>query len=196
MSSPPLVRAGPPRPSPTQCYQDASPPRAAATTPADGGWAQVPGCLQPSQGAHTSAAGAGGARTPLAPTLTARIDRPRSLPLCCKRMFQLLQMFQRYIASVSYRWSKSRSRYCIYCNDYTCMLQASVLNVSFVFSDVCCKYFYLDAAYVSHICLKVFLSECCICFAMTFQVFLGVFASVSYACFKYFIFLQTHVAKV
>jgi hypothetical protein len=32
--------------------------------------------------------------------------------------------------------------------------------------------------YVSHICLQVFLSGCCICVAMTFQLFLGVFASI------------------
>ena len=40
------------------------------------------------------------------------------------------------------------------------------------------------------------LSRCCICFVMAFQVFLGVFASVSDACFKCFIFLEMHVAKV
>ena len=34
------------------------------------------------------------------------------------------------------------------------MLQASVLNVSSVFLDVCCKCAYLDVAYVSHICCK------------------------------------------
>jgi hypothetical protein len=31
---------------------------------------------------------------------------------------------------------------------------------------------------------------------MAFQMFLGVFASVSDTCFNRFIFLQTHVAKV
>jgi hypothetical protein len=62
---------------------------------------------------------------------------------------------------------------------YTRLLQASVL---FVFSDVCCKCFYLDVTYVSHICLQVFLSGCCTCFAMAFQVFSQVF--------------QTHVSCV
>ena len=36
----------------------------------------------------------------------------------------------------------------------------------------------------------------CICFAMTFQVFSGVFANVSDVCFKCFICLQTYVASV
>jgi hypothetical protein len=76
------------------------------------------------------------------------------------------------------------------------MLQASVLNVSYVFSEVCCKGFYLDIVYVSHICLLVFLSRCCICFAMAFSSVLGVFISVSDTCFKCFIYLYTHVAKV
>ena len=40
------------------------------------------------------------------------------------------------------------------------------------------------------------LSGCCIYFAMAFQVFSGVFASVSDACFKCFICLQMYVANV
>jgi hypothetical protein len=58
--------------------------------------------------------------------------------------------------------------------------------------------------------LQVGLSECCICFTHTlqlfyldvvyvcngFQVFLGVFVSISEVCFKCFICLQTHVASV
>ena len=39
------------------------------------------------------------------------------------------------------------------------------------------------------------LSGCCICFSMAFQVFSGVFASVSDTCFKCFICLQTYVAN-
>jgi hypothetical protein len=65
------------------------------------------------------------------------------------------------------------------------MLQAYVSNVSSVFLDVCYECFYLDVVYVSHICLQVFLSGCCICFVMAFQVFLGV-SQV----------LQTHVSSV
>jgi hypothetical protein len=40
------------------------------------------------------------------------------------------------------------------------------------------------------------LSGCCICFAMTFQVFSGFFSSVLDVCFNYFICLQTYVANV
>ena len=74
---------------------------------------------------------------------------------------------------------------------------ASVCFKCFVyFSDICCKCFYQDVDYVSHICLQVFLSRCYIYFAIAFQVFLGIFASVLDACFKCFIFLQTYVAKI
>ena len=82
-----------------------------------------------------------------------------------------------------------------------------------------------DVAYVAHVCCKLLfpmfdlffhmyvasvfiwmlhmfhtydarvLSGCCIRLHW-FQVFLGVFASVSNACFKCFIFLQTYVACV
>jgi hypothetical protein len=39
------------------------------------------------------------------------------------------------------------------------------------------------------------LSRYCIFFAIVFHVFSGVFASVSYTCFKCLIYLQTYVAK-
>jgi hypothetical protein len=62
------------------------------------------------------------------------------------------------------------------------MLQDFVVNASSVFSGVCYKYVYL----------------CCICFTQMLQVFyldvayvLQWFASVSDACFKYFICLET-----
>jgi hypothetical protein len=41
---------------------------------------------------------------------------------CCKRMFQVFQMFQRYVASISYGCCKSRSRCCICFNGCTHML--------------------------------------------------------------------------
>jgi hypothetical protein len=57
--------------------------------------------------------------------------------------------------------------------------------------------------------LQVYLSRCCICFthmlqficmlpvfAMVFQTFFMCFSSVSEACFKCFIYLQTYVASV
>ena len=66
------------------------------------------------------------------------------------------------------------------------MLQASVSNVSFVFSDVCCKCFYLDVAYVSHICCKFFyldvayVLQCLFkCFQMFWQVFQTHVSSIS-----------------
>jgi hypothetical protein len=86
MPSPPSVHAVPLWPLPKQCCQDESLPLPMAARRRCQG---ASGHLQPSQGAPTSAAGASGARTPLAPTLTAGIDRPRSLSPtpCCKSMF-------------------------------------------------------------------------------------------------------------
>jgi hypothetical protein len=56
---------------------------------------------------------------------------------------------------------------------------ASVCSKCFIcFSDICCKYVYLDVAYVSHICCKVFYLDIAHAFAMTFkcfQVFLQAF---------------------
>jgi hypothetical protein len=46
---------------------------------------------------------------------------------------------------------------CICCNGCTRMFLVTVPNVSSVFSDVCCKFVYLDIAYVSHICCKCFI---------------------------------------
>jgi hypothetical protein len=63
-------------------------------------------------------------------------------------------------------------------------------------SDVYCKCFYLDIAYVLYIYLQVFLYGCCVCFEMTFQVFSRCFLSVSNAYFNCFICLQTLVASV
>jgi hypothetical protein len=67
-----------------------------------------------------------------------------------KRILQIYVsgvMFQRYVASVSYRCCKSRSWCCTCYNGYTRMFQVYVLNVSTVL-DVCCKYFYLNVAKV------------------------------------------------
>jgi hypothetical protein len=101
-------------------------------------------------------------------------------------------MFQRYVASVSYGCCKSRSECC---NGCTRMLQAPVLNISFVFFgrklqvclSGCCICFHTYDASI--------LSGCCICLQW-FQVFLGVFVSVSDICFKCFICFQTYVAIV
>ena len=97
-------------------------------------------------------------------------------------MFQVFQMFYLDVASVSCECCKNRS---VCCNGCIRMLQAFVPNVSTVFPDVCCIYFthmlqvfYLDVVY------------------MVLKCFSGVFASVSDACFKCFICLQTYVASV
>jgi hypothetical protein len=102
---------------------------------------------------------------------------------CCKHMFQLFFMFQKYAASVLYGCCKSRSGCCICCSGSTRMLSASFPIVSSVFWRML-QVFYLDVAYVSHVCCKV-LSGCCIC-CNDFQEFLGVFASVSNICRKCF----------
>ena len=72
------------------------------------------------------------------------------------------------------------------------MLQASVLNVSFVFLDVRCKCVYVDVAYGPHICVASVLSGCYVCL----QWFSSVFANILNACFKCFIYLQTYIASV
>jgi hypothetical protein len=56
----------------------------------------------------------------------------------CKRMFQVFQGFHMHVTSVLCGCCESRSACCICCNGYTRLLQASVQNVSSVFSDVCC----------------------------------------------------------
>jgi hypothetical protein len=63
-----------------------------------------------------------------------------------------------------------------------------------VFSDICCKCFYLDVAYVSHICCKSFiwmlhmLHVYCMCFIwmlhMFFNGYTHVFSGVSDVCCK------------
>jgi hypothetical protein len=45
---------------------------------------------------------------------------------CCKSVFQVFEMFQRYDASVAYGCCKSRSGCFTYCNGYTRMLQMFV----------------------------------------------------------------------
>jgi hypothetical protein len=52
---------------------------------------------------------------------------------CCKHMFQVFNMLQRYVSSVSYECCKSRLGCCICCNGCTCMFQTSIPNVSSIF---------------------------------------------------------------
>ena len=107
-------------------------------------------------------------------------------------------MFKRYVTSISYGYCKSRSGCCTCCNSCTLMLQASVLNVSSVFSDVCCKCVYLDVAYVfihiTHM-MQVFYLDVGYVYK-DFKCFSGVFASVPDAYFKCFICFQTYIGIV
>ena len=99
------------------------------------------------------------------------------------RWKHMLEVFQRYVASVSYGCCKSSSGYCICCNGYIRMLQMSIPNILFVFfrrkSQVC-------------------LSGYCICFIHVASVFIWMlhklamafrcFVSVSDVCCKFFIY--------
>jgi hypothetical protein len=51
--------------------------------------------------------------------------------VCCKYMFQMFQLFQKYVAGVL-------SRSCVCCSGYTHMLHEYVPNILHV-SDVCCS---------------------------------------------------------
>ena len=78
------------------------------------------------------------------------------------------------------------------------MLQASVPNVSSIFLMYLVSVFILMLRMFRTYVASV-LSGCCIYFSMAFQVFLGVFTSVSYTyfkCFECFICLHTYVANV
>jgi hypothetical protein len=102
--------------------------------------------------------------------------------VCCKRMFQVFQMFQRYVASVLYGCCKSRSEYCILCcNDYTRMLQAYVPNVSSGFFLTYVASVFIWMLQMFHTYVASVLSGYCICFAMDLQVFLEFFCK----CFRH-----------
>jgi hypothetical protein len=94
---------------------------------------------------------AGTDRPPLCYTLLGR----RVKNARCKCMFQVFQMFHKYVASVSYGCCKTRSGCCICCNGCTCMLQVSVLMFR---SSV-------------RLYLQVCLSKCCMCFTHMLHVF-------------------------
>jgi hypothetical protein len=61
---------------------------------------------------------------------------------CCKPLFQVFQMFQRCVASVSHRCCKSRSGCCTCCNGYTCMFQCFICFIRML------QVFHLDVAKV------------------------------------------------
>jgi hypothetical protein len=57
------------------------------------------------------------------------------------------------------------------CNGCTYVLQMSVTNVSSVFSDVCCRCVYVDAAYMFHTYVAGVFIWILRTFAIVFQVF-------------------------
>jgi hypothetical protein len=106
-------------------------------------------------------------------------------------------MFERYIASVSYGYCKSSLGCCI--------CYKRLFKMFHLFLDVCCKHFYLDIAYVSHLCCKglfemfqlfqsyveisvfmlpfaIVLFGCCICFTHMLQLYIPNVSSVSVVC--------------
>jgi hypothetical protein len=84
------------------------------------------GCCQAAP--SSSAAGLPESVVPL--LCVASKERRRVKTAYFKSIFQVFQMFQRYVASVVYRCCKSRSGCCIYWNGYTHMFQMYVPNVS------------------------------------------------------------------
>jgi hypothetical protein len=70
------------------------------------------------------------------------------------------------------------------------MLQTFIPNISSVFFQTYVVGVFIRMLHIFHTYIVSVLSECCIYFAMTFQVFLSSFASVSDACFKCFICFQ------
>jgi hypothetical protein len=113
---------------------------------------------------------------------------------CCKRMFQVFQTFQMYVASVLDGCYKSKSGCCICYNCCTHMLQASVPNVSAVFIWML-HVFHLDVAYVAvviHVCYK--------CILQMFHLLHMYIAIVLYGCYicssNYTHMLQAYVSYV
>jgi hypothetical protein len=102
----------------------------------------------------------------------AKIDRnvvyvAMAIHVCCKRLFQIFHMFFRRMLQV--------------CLFVCCICFIHMLRV-----------FYPDVAYVLYICCECFIRM----LHMFSNGFSSVFASISDACFKCFICLQTHIANV
>jgi hypothetical protein len=108
----------------------------------------------------------------------------------CKHIFQVFQMFQRFVVSVSYRCCKSRSGCCICCNSCTRMLQTLFPNVSYVFRTYVASVF-IWILHIFHIYVASVLSRCCVCLQWfssvsgVFQVFQTHISSVSFVSFLY-----------
>jgi hypothetical protein len=125
---------------------------------------------------RAKAGGGGGARMPPDPTQMAGIDWPRPFPLLCLKC--MFQVFQRYIAMVTYGCCKSRSECCTCCKFYKCfqMYVASVLKKCFIcFRRMLQQVFYLDVANVSR--------TYCKCFIWMLHMFHTYVASVLSGCY-------------
>jgi hypothetical protein len=133
---------------------------------------------------------------------------------CCKIIFQVFQMFQRYVGSVVYRCCKgdrdvAHVVMAIYIY-FKCMFQMFHLFQTYVASVLsgCCKSrsgccIYIHVANICFKCFQVFHMYICRCliwmlhmFAMVFFYFSGVFASVSNACFKCFTYLLLYMLQL
>jgi hypothetical protein len=101
----------------------------------------------------------------------------------CKRLFQVFQMFYRYVASVLYQCCKNISGCC---NGVSSVCS----KCSTLFSDVCCKSRYRCCIYmhVASVCFK--------CFIRMLQVFYLDVAYVLQWLHSVFLMFQTYVASV
>jgi hypothetical protein len=112
--------------------------------------------------------------------------RPETVPLpsliiCCKRMFQVFNMFHMYVTSVLYRCCKSRS-YVAYVAMAIHICCKRLFQMFYLFfSDVSCMCVYLDVVYVSHICCKCFIWILHM-LAMAFKCFASI-SDICYMCF-------------
>jgi hypothetical protein len=108
---------------------------------------------------------------------------------CCKLMFQVFSNVSDVCFICFSVCCKSRPECCICCNGCTCMLQASISSVSFVFLHICYKYFrrmsqvfclsFFCMLQVLHLDVSKSRSGCCTCCN-----------GVSIVCSKYFIWFR------
>jgi hypothetical protein len=101
---------------------------------------------------------------------------------CCKIMFQVLQVFQTYVANISSGCFKNKSWCCTCCNDY---IYTYVSSVSYVL-DVCCKCFILMSQKLIWCCLY--------CYGHT-RMFQAHVSSVSDVCCKCFIWMFKSISR-
>jgi hypothetical protein len=104
----------------------------------------------------------------------------------------MFQLFQRYVASVSYGYCKNRLECC---NGYTrTEYVTSVCFKCFIyFLDVWCKCFYLDVSYISYLCCKCFYLDVAYVFIWMLHTFHTYVASIFISMLHMF---HTYVASV